>query len=351
MGTTSDKILNELDYWDVRVILPFQRNFNFINGERSIGKTYSTQKFLLNEAIKKHKEFVYLIRTQDEKKSMAFEQAFNKVCALEFSDYEINFNSENCWLSLEDGLRAPLGYCLALTEAAKAKRKSFPNVYYILFDEYMIEEGQGQRYINGWKEPESFLSIYHTVDREEDRVKCFLLGNNTSFYNPYHMHPAFNIPNIEKGKTWYSDNVLFQWAVGSPRLKERKANSKFLQMIKNTEYEHYAVNGDYSNDNPAFIEAKPDISVHYFNVSTMSKTFGIWYSRSTGSIYISAKFDPSCKYNFALDVHDHSEDTTLIKNKNHPLLQWLSRSFKHGMVKFESMEVKKLTERAIINIL
>lgn len=58
-------------YLDLNKILPYQRNFNFINGERSIGKSYTIMKFVIKKCLKKGYEFVYIVRTKNQKKSGA----------------------------------------------------------------------------------------------------------------------------------------------------------------------------------------------------------------------------------------------------------------------------------------
>lgn len=55
-------------YWDVREIVPNQRMFNFINGPRGIGKTYSVIKYCIQQNLKKGCEFVTVCRTKSEKK-------------------------------------------------------------------------------------------------------------------------------------------------------------------------------------------------------------------------------------------------------------------------------------------
>lgn len=345
-----------MKYWDINQILPYQRCFNFINAERSIGKTYTTEKYVLDKCIKTGCEFVYIVRTQDEKKKGILGSAFEKVLLNEFPKYNITSTNEDIFLNVEheesDVIEhITLGYCLALSEAVKIKKRSFPKVKYLIFDEYMLENKQGGQYVNGWKEPDLLLSIYHTIDREEDRVICFMLGNNTAFYNPYHMHPAFNIPNIEKGKIWISENVLFQWAISSNELKEQKLKCKYLRMIDNTDYGKYAKNGDYVDDNYNFIEKLTTTARYMFTLEYDSNKFGVYSDMKNGVIYISDKVDPSCILNYALTVDDHKENTLLTRSSNLTQLKWLSQQFKLGNVRYVSMDIKIKCEKAIALLL
>lgn len=343
-------------YWNINEILPYQRCFNLINGERSIGKTYTCQKYTIEKCIKKNVEFVYLVRTQDEKKNGIFEKSFEKVLYKEFPKLQIEFTKDDMQIvdehaESDTNEKIQLGYCIALSEAVKVKKRSFPHVKYIIFDEYMLEEKQGGQYVNGWKEPDLLLSIYHTIDREEDRVIVFMLGNNTKFYNPYHLHPAFHIPNIEKGQIWTSPNVLFQWARSSRELQEEKSKCKFLNMIDSTDYGKYAKEGDYVDDNHAFIEKLKVTARYNMTIEYEGCKFGVYTDYKNGLVFISDKVDESCKLKYALTLEDHKENTLLTRTKSLTQLQWLGNNFKLGNVRFVSMEVKIRAEKAIALLL
>lgn len=321
-------------YWDINKILPYQRNFNFINGERSLGKSYGTQKYVIKKCLQNEQEFIYIVRTQDEKKSGVLKEAFAKVIANEFPNVPFKFSND-----IVSSVHGTLGYCIALSEALKIKKKSYPRVKYLIFDEYMLESSDSSKYVHGWKEPDLLLSIYHTADREEDRIICFMLGNNTSFYNPYHMHPAFNIPETPKGSIWTGDNVLFQWAVSDDELKSKKSESKFLNMISSSEYGNYAKEGNYIYDNPEFIEKHERTAKYYCTIKHMGKDYGLYYDMNKGKIYVSNKIDPSCTFCYAFTLDDHSPNTLLLSAKiTH--IQFLIRALKLGRVFYESMQIK-----------
>lgn len=293
-------------YWDINEILPYQRNFNFINGERSIGKSYTTQKWVLNKCLKEHREFVYILRTQKEKQNGGFEKAFEKVIIREFPEYMFSFSSEECRVKYGDN-DITIGYCIALTEAVQIKKRSYPNVYYLIFDEYMLEADQSISYVSGWKEPNLFLNIYHTIDREEDRVMCFLLGNNTNFFNPYHLHPAFRIPDVDRGKIWKSENVLFQWAKADKQLQEKKTSSKFLRMIDGSAYGNYAKDGHYADEGAQFIGTLPRSAKPLCNIRSEGEIYCCYLDTDNSKLYFTDKAYPTCKYNYALTKNDLDE--------------------------------------------
>lgn len=343
-------------HWNIYEILPYQRNFNLINSERSIGKTYTTEFYVVAKCIEKAFEFVYIVRTKKIKEKGAFEKGMAKVIKEKFPDCHFEFTVENMFLVEEDietgkNNKTLIGHCIALSEENETKNMSYPNVKYLIFDEYVIEEKSHTRYYNGWDEPTALLKIYHTIDREEDRVICFLLGNNIRFHNPYHMHKAFRIPFTEKGKIWTSENVLFQNAVSSAELKEKKSKSKFVRMITDTDYGKYANDGEYMGDNYSFVE-KMHVSASYsFTLEYEGEKFGIYSSYKTGIIYVTDKIDPSCLLSYALTVDDHKENTMLTRNRSVTHLKWLADNFKIGNVRFENMEVKTKCERGIALLL
>lgn len=343
-------------HWNIYEILPFQRNFNLINGERSLGKTYTTQMFVIDKCIEKGWEFIYIVRTQDEKKKGVLEDGFKKVTNNEFKKQVFDYTTEDMYLVTES-VDSPviekkqIGYCVALSEAVKIKKRSFPNVKYMIFDEYMLEEKQAITYVNGWKEPDLLLSIYHTVDREEDRVICFMLGNNTKFHNPYHLHKAFNVPPIKKGGIWTSENVLFQYAVGGSKLKDKKSKSKFLRMIDDTDYGTYAKDGDYVYDNYSFIDKLTSTARYIMTLEYEGNNFGVYTDLNKGLIYINDKVDPSCPLKYALTLSDHKENTLLTRTKSINQLKWLADNYKQGNVRFVSMEIKMKIEKGIALLL
>ena len=237
-----------------------------------------------------------------------------------------------------------------LNYAKKLEFSDDPNVYYIILDEYMLEDSSRSNYVSGWKEPDLLLSIYHTIDREEDRVKVFMLGNNTSFFNPYHLHPAFNIQPIKQGQIWTSENVLYQWAEGSKDLKEKRATSKFGKMIQNTRYGEYASAGHFIEDNDDFIAVHDGKAQYEFTIICGGIQYGVYADQNKGLVYISDKTDPSCPFVYALTVDDHTENVMLTKGKP-GALEWFSKCIKIGVVRFENMYIKKLTEGEIYKLL
>lgn len=324
------------NYWNPQKLLPYQRHFIFVNSIRGCGKSYTLQWFLLKKAIREKKQFMFLVRTQDEIKSSAFQSSFEKVCAVEYPEYDFVWNKDQLNLQEDDKIQRPLGFCRPLSAAVKVKKQSFPNVYYAMMDEYMLEPKDQDKYVKGWHEPDAVLSIYDTIDRDEDRLYMFLLGNNTCFYNPYHMHPAFRIPETKEGDLWMSDNVLFQFYRPSEFLANKKKNSKFRKMVENTEYGKYANQGIYVGDNNDFIKEKTKNASYVMKIIANGVDYGVWSEGKT--LIISNRFINSYGLNIALTKDDMKEGVNYAKSDY--LIKWMTTKLRKGLVYYESQEIK-----------
>lgn len=320
-------------FWSINKILPYQRNWNFINGPREIGKTYTSLKWLINQSIVKHKSFAYICRTKTEKKTGILKNALNKVIAENFDENDFKFSNDKVMFD-----NIIVAHCIAISEYIEIKKHSFPDVYFMFFDEYMIEDNNFNVYIDGWSEPDHLLSIYQTIDRGRDIVKVFLTGNNTVFYNPYHLHPAFNIPKITPGQIWTSKNVLFQWATITDELSNKLNSLKINNQIKNTSYGKMAVQGEYEDKN-YYISDLSSNSKYNFTLIGEGLQFGVFSDLNKGILIVSDSVDSTCPHTYALTLQDHSPNTLLL-NSSVPQLKWFSKMYKYGVVRFTSPAVQ-----------
>lgn len=334
-------------YWNVKEILPYQRNFNFINSIRNCGKSYTLAGFFVERWIKTGEQFILLTRTIDEKNKGALQKWMDKVLQVEYPELKVIFNSDTMYLA-EDKKQSTwkvMGHCRALSEAVKVKKQSFPKVKWLCLEEYMLEPKHQDLYVKGWREPDLLLNIYHTVDREQDKVCTFFLGNNTAFFNPYHLHPAFNIPPTPIGKIWKSENVLFQWYEPSEELMSKKAHNKFLRMIEGTEYGRYALEGEYIGDNESFVREKSNRAIFVFCFVFDTDTFGVWWDANNSNAYITSKYNLNRATRLVIDNITNEND--VLVNKNNTLIKWLAKLYCKGCVYYENMEIKLKAENAI----
>ena len=267
---------------NLKWLLSYNRNFVFINGKRSIGKTYSVLTFLISEAIvdKENKRFIYLVRTNKEKESAILRKATSKVVREQFKKHIIEYtNTELIYKENEDDKGTVIAECLSLNEAYKMKKSSFSEYKYMFFDEYILEDENF--YLNN--EVNLFLNLYHTIDRDCDKLKVIFCANNINFYNIYHTHEAFNISQKADKKGIYKNKFCVYYNCQNEEIFNNK-KSKFSEMIENTDYNLYNKN-EYFMNTPCKIKS---LSRNYKNIGVY-KGIGVWYNGS--SLILSEKYN------------------------------------------------------------
>lgn len=246
-------------------LFTYEQRFFFLNGPRTTGKTYSLQKIMVQKALRTGCEIGYFCRTKDEWDNDITMVAFEKVLANEFPDLVCVPKKHDVWCKPrgEETQWRRLIVGFPISQYYKWKNMSFPLVNFALFDEYMLEVKNGitqGRYINGYDEPDAFINMYNTIDRAEGRLKVFFCGNNTSFYNPYHVHPLFKeafrrVPR--KGERVKTSNVVFWRVEPSEALAAFLASTGLAKMAEGTTYGDYAFNGEYQDDVSSVIPLCP----------------------------------------------------------------------------------------------
>lgn len=335
-------------YWNIKDILPYQRHFNFINSIRNMGKSYTTAGFFIERFIKHKEKFILLTRTAKEKEEGALRKWVDKVMFKEYQSIPWTVVGEDMFLTPEKDKNTweIMGHCRALSEAIKVKKQSFVNVKWGCMEEYMLEPRHMDLYVKGWNEPDLLLNIYHTIDREEDKFTLFLLGNNTAFYNPYHLHPAFNIPPTPQGEIWKSENVLFQFYQPNEEMIQSKKMNKFLRMVEGTEYGSYAVKGIYVGDKNDFIESRTQKAIFCFNIRANQFHCGVWCDSNAGLVYLSNKTNIGTGLNLCIAGGLMRNERGV--NKSNNLIKWLSKNYMAGNVMYENAELRIKGEEMIL---
>jgi hypothetical protein len=227
------------------------------------------------------------------------------------------------------------GYGVALSTALTKKSVSYHDVDYIFFDEFVIDS-KVIHYLNN--EVNQFLEFYETVARMRDNVRVIFLSNAVSVVNPYFLY--WNIkPRGNQRFTKFGHMMIEQ--IKDEEFVNAKYNTRFGQIIKDTNYGKYAVENEFLKDNSNFVEKKTGDSRFEFSMIYNSYTYGVWTDYKTGLIYTSMDIDPSHKIQFVLTDHDHQPNMLLVKNLNRSfLLRNYVAAYETGMLRFESLMIK-----------
>ena len=153
---------------DYNKIFSFNAFINMIITERGIGKTYGAVKSVVDDFIKKDNEFAYIRRYKSELKKAVptFFQAVQK--NNEFPDHKLSSKGYSFYCDDKE-----FGYAMTLSTAQDLKSSNFSKVRTIIFDEFIIEEGQKKFYLQN--EVFVFLNLIETIARMRENIRVLML--------------------------------------------------------------------------------------------------------------------------------------------------------------------------------
>lgn len=335
--TVSGLPMSNLQFYDPAKTLSYNRMINIVLSLRNGGKTYGCLKLAVNTYLKTGRQFIYLRRSKEEVKACKNQLFMPFIHNNEFSGHQFAVKGN---LAMCDGKIC--GYFQNLSTAAQVKSNGFPGVKYIIFDECLIEKGQGsatsQRYLNN--EPELLLGFIETVQRLNTDVKVFLLGNFSTRANPYfiywNLYPQRNSTFVK-----HPTKSILIHIFRSSSIEEYKKSSELGQIVSGTGYGDFMYSNNPYLDNYSFIENPTGFLTSIATFRYQNKTFGEWYDHGKGLMYITNKIDPSNKNVFSFDTDSHTPNVLYIrKMKSHPVLKDLRFAYNNGLMRFSDLYLK-----------
>lgn len=319
-------------YYDISRVLTYNAYFNFLIGERGVGKTYSSKKFVINKFLKKGEQFIYLRRYKTEIDT-AKKTYFNDILK-EFPEHKFECKGDNFKID-----NVVCGFAVPLSTTNILKSVCYDNVTTIIFDEFIIDKGC-YHYLQN--EVKTMLEFCETVFRLRDNVRVLFLANAITQTNPYFLY--FNIThNPIKDINLFKNGLILLQIMKNEEYRSRKKESKFGKLISNTEYGNYAIENDFLRDNNRFIEKKSGNCSFSFAFIYKNQTFGVWYNFDLGKMFVSSDYDKSSPYLFTTTVENHKPNTLLLKNaRKYNCWSNLLKQFKLGNVYFENIKIKNI---------
>lgn len=182
------------DFYSLKKINELNATYNVIFGERSNGKTYGVLMHMIRDFWKYRKQFAIVRRWKEDitgRRASDIFSSINSNCEIEkitngkFSNvyylagkfYLCNYDEKGKAIyNQETDL---IAFVFALSDTEHNKSISYPNIYNILFDEFITKH----TYLAD--EFVLFMNTLSTIIRQRENVKIFMLGNTVNKYCPY----------------------------------------------------------------------------------------------------------------------------------------------------------------------
>jgi hypothetical protein len=192
----------KIKWYSLDNILKYDAQYYIIYGERSNGKSYAVDKYIIDKFFKDGKQFGFVKRYEEDIKSKYMSEVFAPLedYILEKYGHRLKFYRGQ-WLLYEDGMEGKIseckvfGYAFSLANVNRTKATSYPNIDTILFEEFMSID---TTYLND--EINLFLNLVSTIVRYRHNVKIFMLANAISKYSPYSEALGIRLHRIKKGQ-------------------------------------------------------------------------------------------------------------------------------------------------------
>lgn len=112
-------------------------------------------------------------------------------------------------------------------------------------------------------------------------------------------------------------------------IEKQNVKHAFGKLISGTDFEDYAVNNNFINDNKNFIEKKNGYAKFSFAFIYQNETFGVWIDNKKGKIYVSYDYDKNTPFIFSTTLDNHSPNTLFLQSaRNYNCWKHLINNFK-----------------------
>lgn len=352
----------KFSYYSFAKILSYNGTMNHCVGGRGIGKTYGAKKKVTRDAIKNTvfnetpvitmrrgieyqemveegvclHQFIY-VRRYKEELQMA-QHTFFADYQHEFPDWDFRVQGWEAQMShvKHAGERKrkwiTIGFFVPLSVAQKFKSVSFPNVKWIIFDEYILEKGATHYLPN---EAVAFDNFYSTVDRYKDKTRVLFLANAVSITNPYFLARKIRPDDIdENGFIRLDDGYLVVHFIESEKFESEVYQTKFGKYIQGTAYADYAVGNQFLDNSHILLGSKGSKAYYILSIEDVNGKFSVWFDPDADKYFFLERGTKDEKI-YTMSPHLMAENKTLMTKTNKSLAM-LHNAFNNDRMRFDS---------------
>lgn len=199
--------MSKLEYYSSKKLRKKECDYYIIIGQKSNGKSFDIKSLMLKEAYEQNRHFAYMRRWTYERTANKVEQYFADEELFKvnnFGEYnQVQSYTNKIYLGniTDKGKKSYdklVGYAVDLSGATHYSSLAFPDVYNILFEEFITDSG----YL-GNDEVKIFNTMVSTILRRRPGTHVYMIGNTINRFCPYFSEFGININEIKKGDIVY----------------------------------------------------------------------------------------------------------------------------------------------------
>lgn len=258
-----------MKYYNAQQLLSYNAILNFINSNRTYGKTWAFKIRAWRRAVKHGKKTIWVRRFKNEAQECAASfyssKDLQKVCGIIPYDKDTktgNFKQDGgtCYV-LRNGKWDWFCKIVYLSKSAAMRSADDVMVDTIVFDEYTTTPERYARYRGN--EVVDFIDLFFSAKREHI-VRLFLLGNNESIVNPYLDY--FGIPALPvdfEGIKTYKHGTIAVQKVNNAQRRTVDYDNGVAIMLDGTSYGDYIYQSAYKTNKRNRIAKAPQNATFY----------------------------------------------------------------------------------------
>ena len=314
---------------------------------RNAGKTTYYNRWVMNRFLKHKEKFILLVRFGYELDEIE-DRFFKDIRPLFFPQFTMSSESmvrdkfRELYIQPNDQeeLRESCGYAMAINDADLIKRYShfFSDAERILFDEFQSESN---KYCAD--EIIKFQSIHKSLARgrgEQVRyLPVIMIGNMVSLLNPYYTAMKISARINSQTKFLKGKGFVLECNYNESAAKAGE-ESGFMQAFDGSEYNKFASENVYLNDNKAFIEVMSGKSTYLCTLRYRGRDYGIRSFNEAGIVYCDDRPDKTFKNKICVTTDDHNINYVMLRN-NDMYISNLRFYFNHGCFRFKDLQSKE----------
>lgn len=261
-----------INWYSLDKILKYEAQYYIIFGERSNGKSYAVDKYVIDKYFEDGSQFGLVKRFEEDIKMKYMRELISQ----ELQDYILEKYNKKIrfycgqWLLYDKDSEGKMSECevfgtaFSLAGVNRTKATTYNKINTIIFEEFM---SMNCEYLND--EVNMFLNLVSTITRHRHYVKIFMLANAISKFSPYSSALGIKLHRMKKGEIVlkkYSDDKGFNTNFAI----ERTGN---VNVFDNNENENKIVYNIFGNSGVGKMITSGDFETHKYKRSISNVAF------------------------------------------------------------------------------